>query len=323
MLSVSRTASLSAVMAASALVLSGCGSSGDSSSSEGKTKVVTSFYPLAFAAEQIGGDKVSVTSLTKPGAEPHDLELSPKQISSLAEADLTIYEKGFQPSVDEAVKTSAKSDKTLDVAPAADLTLKLSETTQVGSGDEHDHAEEGHDHAHEGDADPHFWTDPVRYKAVANEISQRMSKADPKNKATYEANAKKFTDKLDKLNADFKSGLGKCTNKNLVTGHAAFGYLAQRYGFNQVGVAGVSPEAEPSPSRLKDVAAFAKKNKVTTIYAETLVSPKTSQTVARETGAKVAVLDPIEGITSASKGKDYFEVMQSNLTTLKTGQACK
>lgn len=327
----SRFMSVSAVCAVSALALSACGSGGDSASSgsdKDKMNVVTSFYPLGFAAEQIGGDKVKVTSLTKPGAEPHDLELSPKQIASLSEADLTIYEKGFQPAVDSAVKTSAKSDKALDVAPAADLTLKLSESTSVGEEEghhEHEHeGESGHEgHNHAGDSDPHFWTDPVRYKAVATEIANRMAKADPQNKATYEANAKKFTDKLDKLNADFKSGLSKCTNKNLVTGHAAFGYLASRYGFKQVGVAGVSPESEPSPARLKQVAAYAKKNNVKTIYSETLVSAKTSETVARETGAKVQVLDPLEGITSASKGKDYFEVMQSNLTTLKSGQSCK
>ena len=344
MLRLSRTAATTAVLASSALVLSACGSGSDSSSAGGsgasggsgdKLKVVTSFYPLQFAAQQIGGDKVDVSSLTKPGAEPHDLELSPKQVASLSDADLTVYLKGFQPSVDEAVKTSAKADKSLDVSPAADLSLKLSESSKVGQdaeeGHDHEgehshegeHGHEGHDHGHEGDADPHFWTDPVRYKAVAKSMADRLSKADPKNKATYEANAKKFTDKLDQLNTKFSTGLKSCTNKNLVTGHAAFGYLAKRYGFNQVGVAGVSPEAEPSPARLKDVAAFTKKNNVKTIYAETLVSPKTSETVARETGAKVQVLDPIEGITSASKGKDYFEVMESNLKTLKSGQGCK
>ena len=328
-----RAFSLVALATASVLAVSACGGSKDASSgsttsgasatseaSGKKLNVVTSFYPLTFATEQIGGDKVSVTSLTKPGTEPHDLELSPQQIASLGNADLTVYLKGFQPAVDNAVKTSAKADKTVDVASSADLSLKLSESTTVG-GQEEEHEGEGHDH--ENDADPHFWTDPVRYQAVAKQISDSLSKQDPSNKATYEANAKTFVDKLDALNKEFSSGLKSCSNKHLVTGHAAFGYLSKRYGFDQVGVAGVSPESEPSPARLKDVAEYAKKNNVKTIYAETLVSPKTSETVARETGAKVDVLDPIEGITSASKGKDYFEVMRSNLKALQSGQQCQ
>ena len=309
------------VAALTSLSLTACGSdSSPSNSGSGeKIDVVASFYPLAFAAEQIGGDKVKVTSLTQPGVEPHDLELTPQQVAALPKAKLAVYEKGFQSSVDDAIKSSAKSDAVLDVAPSADLSLKLSQTTSIGSDE---HAEEDHDHEHASDADPHFWTDPVRYKAVANAISAKLQKQDPKNAETYKKNAEAFVKKLDDLHAKFSAGLKQCTNRSLVTGHAAFGYLAQRYNLKQVGVAGVSPDAEPTPARLKQVADYTKKNNVKTIYSETLVSPKTSKTVARQTGAKVEVLDPIEGITSASKGKNYFEVMTSNLSTLQKGQGC-
>lgn len=326
---------MSAATAAAALTLSACGSSdsgSDSSKSgadKGAIKVVTSFYPLTYATEQIGGKHVDVTSLTKPGVEPHDLELTPQQVAVIPGADLTVYEKGFQKAVDDAVKSNAKSDKVLDVDKAADLNLKTSDTTSVGPQDEeegHDHGDEhgdehGHDHDEDG-MDPHFWNDPVRYKAVAEDIGKRLEKADPDHADDYKKNTAAFTKKLDELNQKFDKTLKTCKNRNLVTGHAAFGYLAKRYNLTQVGVAGVSPEAEPTPQRLKDVSAFIKKNHVTTVYSETLVSPKTAQTIAKETGAKVEVLDPIEGITKESKGQNYFEVMDSNLATLKKGQSC-
>lgn len=303
----------------SSVALTGCGS-GSAGGDDGKTKTVASFYALQYALERIGGDKADVTSLTKPGQEPHDIDPSPRQVAALADADLTVYLKGFQTNVDAAVTSSAKADTTLDVAPEADLSLHLSSTESVG--DTHEHSEgDGHDHS--GDTDPHFWLDPVRYKSVVQAIGTRLEKTDPKNKATYAANTKKLVADLDALNAEYTSGLAHCSNKTLVTGHAAFGYLASRYGFTQVGVSGVSPESEPTPQRLKAVAAFAKEHHTTTIYSETLVSPKTAQTVASQTGAKVAVLDPLEGLTDASKGTNYLEVMKSNLATLKQGQGCK
>lgn len=316
MLRQSRLVGVSALALVLPLSLSACGGSSDSSADSGQKKVVTSFYPLEYAAQQIGGDKVKTSDLTKAGAEPHDLDLTPQQVADITKADLTVYVKGFQKSVDGAVSANADSKKVFDAAPAAQLNLKLSDTENIG---EKDDDEEGD----AGSLDPHFWLDPVRYKAVVQAISARMIKDDPANKATYEANTKKLVSELDTLDQQYRTTLSTCTNKTIVTGHAAFGYLAERYGLNQVGVSGVSPEEEPTPQRLKDVAAFVKKNKVTTVYAETLVSPKASQTIAQQTGAKVEVLDPLEGITSASNGKNYLEVMRSNLATLTKGQGCK
>jgi len=157
---------------------------------------------------------------------------------------------------------------------------------------------------------------------VATLIAQRLSKLDPANKADYVNNAKAFQDKLAALTGDFKAGLANCWRKEIVTSHAAFGYLAQRFGLVQIAINGLAPEQEPRASDLAAVSTYAKAHRVTTIYAETLASPAIAQAVAREVGARLATLDPIEGLTTASHGKDYFEVMRSNLKALQAGQGC-
>lgn len=323
---------LAAPAALTLLALTACGS-GDGGSStggaasqggkDGKLGVVASFYPLQHAAEQIGGQHVQVTNLTKPGSEPHDLELTPKDVATLSQADLAIYEKGLQSAVDTAV-ADTKPDKALDVATAANLSLTHGET--IGE-DGHDHATEsaeehaGHSHG-KGAKDPHFWLDPQRYAKVSQAIADRLKQADPAHAADYDANLKAFTGRLTALDSELAAGLKGCTNTTIVTSHAAFGYLADRYGLQQVAISGLSPEEEPEPAKLAEIAKYAKSHKVTTIYAETLVSPAIAQTVAKETGAQTAVLDPIEGITDSSAAKDYVGVMKANLATLKKGQSC-
>ncbi len=301
-------------------LLTACGGSAtDEGAGSGKPslKVVASFYPLQYAAERVGGSHVEVSSLTKPGAEPHDLELTPKQAGSVAQSSLLVYLGGFQPSVD-AVAKSAK--QRLDVSGVAQLSLHADEVTTIDG--EHGHSEDdGHEHGH--GADPHFWLDPVRYANVVTAIGERFATQDPSHASDYRASAAAFVKQLRGLDQDFTKTLATCTNRTLVTGHTAFGYLAQRYHLQQVGVTAISPEQEPTPGRLKAVAAYVRTNKVTTIYTETLASPAVAETVAKQTGAKVAVLDPLEGITSASAGTDYLSVMRANLNTLKQGQSCK
>jgi zinc transport system substrate-binding protein len=272
--------------------------------------VVASFYPLQYAAEQVGGKHVQVTSLTKPGAEPHDLELGPRDVVTVGKAKVAIYEKGFQPAVDDAIAQQG-GDHALDVSRAARLDLRF---TPI---------EEGVSHAEEaGATDPHFWLDPTRYAAVVGAIAERFSAADPAHKSEYEANAKAFTARLASLDGQLRDGLATCRQKELVTSHNAFGYLARRYGMSQVGITGLTPDAEPSPTALAKVTKLVRDHGVRTIYAETLASPAVAQTVARETGAEVAVLDPIEGLTGASAGSNYIEVMQANLRALRAGQDC-
>ncbi|MGG5258612.1 metal ABC transporter substrate-binding protein [Phycicoccus avicenniae] len=312
---------LTALAVTPLLALAGCGSGSGSSGtgSDAALEVSAAFYPLQWVSQQVGGDLVDVRSLTKPGAEPHDLELTPKDVGELAQSDVVVYLKGFQPAVDDAVASQAK-DAGFDVSADADLDLTASE-------DGHDHAGESaeeHDaHAEEGGRDPHFWLDPVRFEKVATAVGERFATADPEHAATYRANATKVVEELKTLDGEFRTGLAQCTSKELVTGHAAFGYLAQRYGLSQEGIAGISPDAEPDAATLRDLAAHVEEHGVKTVYAETLVSPALAETLARETGATVEVLDPIEGITKTSKGTDYLEVMRSNLATLEKGQQCR
>ncbi|TQJ51266.1 metal ABC transporter substrate-binding protein [Phycicoccus sp. SLBN-51] len=292
-----------------------------------RVEVAAGFYALEYATSRIGGDRVDVTALTKPGVEPHDVELSARKVASVALADVVVYERGFQSAVDEAVDHQARG-RVLDVSHAARLV----------PGPEHDHAGEaagshGEDHstdansgqqtAHAGEApDPHFWLDPQRYADVARAIGAALEKADPAHAGEYRQRTTAFTGELAALDREFAAGLKTCRNRDLVTGHAAFGYLAARYDFHQQGITGLSPEAEPSPAALARIAHFVKDGGVRTIYAETLVSPAVAETLARETGAAVKVLDPLEGLTDESAGHNYFDVMRANLATLRAGQEC-
>jgi zinc transport system substrate-binding protein len=306
---------------AAAGLLSACGSGSGAGAAAGRTaggavSVVASFYPIEYAVQQVGGDHVAVTSLTKPGAEPHDVDLSPQDVAKVAEAGLVVYAKGFQPAVDTAVDQEG-SRHAFDVAPVANLDLAAPPEADV-QGVTHTAAPQDAAAA----KDPHFWLDPQRYATVATAIGQRLGEVDPANAATYSRNATAFTDRLRALDAEFRTTLASCARKDLVTSHAAFGYLSERYGFTQVPIAGLSPDVEPSGAQLAEVADFVKAHGVTTIYAETLVEPAFAETVARSTGARLATLDPIEGLTSTSAGHDYLEVMRSNLATLKAGQGC-
>ncbi len=303
------------VAACAALLLGACspadaGQTGD----DGRMPVSAAFYPLQFVAERVGGEHVRVTGLTRPGVEPHDLELTPKAVGSLATARAVVYLAGFQPAVDQAVLAQAP-EAAVDIAPAARLTLT--------SGDDgHDHAGES-EQEHAGHVDPHFWLDPTRLADVATAVADDLARRDPANAADYRANAAALAADLTALDAEFRSGLAQCRTRELVTGHAAFGYLADRYDLHQEGVAGVSPDIEPDAATLRDLSAHVREAGVSTVYAESLVSPALAETVAREAGARVAVLDPLEGLTDASRGHDYLEVMRANLATLRAGQECR
>ncbi|MGW2475742.1 metal ABC transporter substrate-binding protein [Streptomyces sp. NPDC001665] len=281
---------------------------------DGRLDVVASFYPMQFLAERIGGDHVSVTSLTKPGVEPHDLELSPRQTGRLSDTDFILYLKGLQPAVDEAIKQSGASH-TLD---AATLTTLEDHGTETG-GDEHGHEHEGD----EAGADPHIWLDPVKYTEVAKGVGKSLEKTDPDHAADYRKNTDALVKELGALDTAYRTGLENTATKTFITTHSAFGYLAERYGLTQEGIAGIDPEAEPSPARISALHSIAEKKKVTTVFFETLASDKTAKTVARDTGLKTDVLDPLEGITDSSKGDDYIEVMKSNLAALRSALGAK
>ncbi|WP_338696281.1 metal ABC transporter substrate-binding protein [Streptomyces sp. Q6] len=297
--------------------LSACGSSAaDSKGSDGKLDVVASFYPMQYLAEEIGGDHVDVTNLTKPGQEPHDLEVSAQQRAQLEEADAAIYLKGLQPAVDEAISQSGISTK----VDAASLTTLEEHGSEVGG---HAEEHEGHDHGGEEGTDPHIWLDPVKYAEVAEGVGKALQKADPDHAADYKKNTAALVEKLGTLSTEFEDGLKNTDSKVFITTHAAFGYLAERYGLTEEAISGLDPESEPSASRVKDLQEMAKADGVTTVFYETLVSDKTAKTLANDAKLTTDVLDPIEGITEKSKGDDYIAVMRSNLAALQKALGAK
>ncbi|MGW2559928.1 metal ABC transporter substrate-binding protein [Streptomyces sp. NPDC001514] len=333
------TTAVAGVAALSLVTLSACSGSSSAAKNgdkgDGKLDVVASFYPMQYLAEQIGGDHVSVTTLTKPGVEPHDLELKPRETSELRQADYILYLKGIQPAVDEAIK-QADVRNTVD---AATLTELEDHGTAVG----HDHGHEGetpeehaeHSDEHAGEehsdehgaegaaADPHIWLDPVKYAEVAKGVGASLEKVDPANAADYKKNTDELVTKLNGLHTKFEQGLKNTGTRTFITTHSAFGYLAERYGLEQEGIAGIDPENEPTPARIKELQTIAKQDKVTTVFFETLASDKTARTLAEDAGLKTDVLDPLEGITKQSKGDDYIEVMESNLAGLQKALGAK
>ena len=301
-----------AAVTAALLLLAGCGSDDGGGDAGDRLDVVAGFYPLEWAASRIGGDRIEVSSLTAPGAEPHDLELTPQDVAGISDADLLVYLGGFQSAVDEAAESQA-GDHAWDAAEAADLSL---------TAEEHEEGEEGEEEHGEESADPHFWLDPTRLADVGDALADQLADIDPDGAETYEQNAAALREDLEALDAEMTDGLTGCGVDTLVTSHDAFGYLADRYGFQVVGVTGLSPSTEPSADQLAEIADLVTERGVTTVYTETLVDPSVAETVADEAGVRTAVLDPLEGLTDESAGDDYLAVMRANLATLQEGQAC-
>jgi zinc transport system substrate-binding protein len=324
-----RALTATAALAATALVAACSSGAGgvDGASQDGRVQVLASFYPLQYVAEQVGGDLVSVANLTPPAAEPHDLELAPAQVRAIGDADLVVYQSGFQAAVDEGVE-QRDPEHVVDATQAAHL------EEHPGSADSHagesaeEHAEHSDDdpdeaaddgHGH-GSLDPHFWLDPTRLAAVGDQVAAELSAIDPEHADEYEANAAALTADLDALDAEYADALAACAGATLVTSHEAFGYLAERYDLVQVGISGIDPEAEPSPARLREVGEVVRDNGVTTLFFETLTSPKVTETLADDLGVGTAVLDPLEGLSDDAT--DYRGVMESNLEALTSGLVC-
>jgi len=287
--------------------LSGCAA--PAPAADGTLTVVAGLYPLQFVAEQVGGDGVRVTNLTQPGAEPHDVELTARQVAGVARADLVVYLPGLQPAVDAAVAQAAPARR-LDVTTVVDE-LPAAATEHV-----------------EGEApprglDPHVWLDPLRLKAIADAVALSLGQADPARADLFRANAQALSDRLAALDRAFSEGLADCQRTVFITSHAAFGYLATRYGLTQEAIAGLTPESEPSPSRIARLQELAKATGVTTIFFETLVTPALAEAVATDLGLATAVLDPVEGLTPDSAANDYIGLMEANLHALRQANGCR
>ncbi|MFY0409756.1 metal ABC transporter substrate-binding protein, partial [Solicola sp. PLA-1-18] len=304
-----KSSALLGVMLPTALLLAACGSGGTGSSdADSGPRVAASFYPFAYVVEQVGGTAVDVENLTSPGTEPHDLELKPRQVADVQDADLVVYETGFQAAVDEAVEQGDLSeDQRLDVADVVTL-LDASEDGAESDGhdhaegEEHSHDEEGHDH---GSTDPHVWLDPANMAKITDAVVERLSDIDPDQAATFEKNGTAFKARLTELDTSFRQGLAQCETRDIVTSHAAFGYLAKAYDLTQVPIAGIEPGNEPTAAQLADITRLVRQDGITTVFTEELASPAVADTVASETGATTATLSPIEGLTDDTADETY------------------
>lgn len=272
-----------------------------------KIQVVASFYPLYFFSSQIGGNKADVTNIVPAGAEPHDYEPTAQDLAKIENSKLLVLNGGGLEAWGNDIQKNLDAKKTTIIVAGEGLTTQqVTENGETGT-------------------DPHVWLDPSLAEKMVDNIVRGFMQADPTNKDYYQSNATMLKSKLAGLDTAYKQGLSNCVEKNIITSHAAFGYIATTYGLNQVPIAGLSPDAEPSPQQLADIVKFAKDNNVKYIFFESLVSPKLSQTIATEVGAQTLVLNPIEGLSDEelAQGKTYLTVMQDNLANLQTALQCK
>jgi zinc transport system substrate-binding protein len=308
-----------AVAATAALALTGaaaCGSNNSPSDAD-KIRIVAALYPLQFLAESIGGDRVTVTNMVPPGAEPHGIELNPSQVAEIANARLVVYISGFQPAVDEAVEQEARGTA-FDAATLVTLLNSPAEGHEEGPTPPTQNAKAPATGKGKG---PHLWLDPVQFGKVADTLAEELATTDPSGAVGYRERAAGLRAKLTALDAEYEHGLKTCQRRQIVVSHAAFGYLAERYKLEQIPITGLFPEVEPTPPQMADVAARAKKYGATTIFFETLASPKVAEAIAAEVKARTAVLDPIERLQAGTRG-DYLSVMRTNLPTLRSALGC-
>jgi len=275
----------------------------------GRIGIAASFYPLAEFARQVGGDRVEVSNLTPPGAEPHDFEPSPQDIVRIRQSQVFIYTgAGFEPWA-EKVASDLKDTTVINASQGIELLPALPEQSSQTPGDHQ--------------SDPHYYLDPVSDQTIVQTIADGLSRIDPVNQAYYQENASRYEARLAALDSSFRTGLANCQRQEIITSHAAFAYLARRYGLTQVPIAGLSDE-DPSPARLAEIAGIARDGDIRYIFFEKLVSPRLSETIAAEVGAQTLVLNPAEGLTSDEQdaGKDFISLMQDNLSNLRLALEC-
>lgn len=274
-----------------------------------KLHVIASFYPIAEFARAVGGDFVTVTTITPAGTEPHEYEPTVKQIAEVYQSDVFLYNGGGI----DAWASRIASDIALKQIATNELSQSIKIIAEAGSGDPTHNS-----------FDPHFWLDPVLAQKEVLSIADTFSKRDPSHANVYKTNADDYIAKLSKLDQSYKDELASCGNRTVVTSHAAFAYLAKQYNFDVIAISGLSPEEEPSAGRLAEIVKLANEKNIAFIYFETLASPKLSQTIANEIGAKTLVFNPLEGVSDEDQaiGKNYLSIMQENLKNLKIGMLC-
>jgi len=271
-----------------------------------RVPVVASFYPLFEFARRVGGDRITVRNLVPAGVESHDYEPTPRDIIATTNARVLIYNgAGFEPWVQQLLPQLP--ERVIRVSATSGLPLLT--------------ATSGEDR---GRTDPHVWLDPVLAQRQVGLILAGLIQADPTGRATYVANAAAFQARLGVLHARISKTLTPCGTRVFVTTHAAFSYFAARYGLTQIPIAGLEPREEPSPAKMREILRLVRRHHVRVIYYETLVSPRVAAAIAREVGARILVLDPLEGLTleQQRRGRDYVSIMEDNLRNLVAGLAC-
>jgi len=295
---------------ATAFLLAGCGAVADDSGNG--RRAVAAFYPLAWVTGRVAGNDWQVTNLTAAGAEPHDLSLDIGQTAEVSRADLIVLQHDFQPAVDTTVEANAPDVALIDAAEVVDL-LETSEHAE-----EEGHEEEEDDH---GDADPHFWQDPLMMADLAEAVADQMGEIDPDRATAYADRAAELRGELESLDAEFTSGLATCERMVTVVSHDAFSYLS-RYGLAFEAIAGLSPDAEPTPADLARLQGLVTREGITTVFSERLASSKMSESLAGDLGLETAVLDPLEGLSDETADEDYLSLMRQNLAVLQKANAC-
>ncbi|MBP1047176.1 zinc ABC transporter substrate-binding protein [Enterococcus sp. BWM-S5] len=302
------------VLLLSAAILTACGSKSESGEdSQDGIKVMTTFYPMYNFTEQVVGDEGTVELLIPSGTDAHDFEPSAKDIAKISDSDVFVYNSTeFETWADDILANVDQEQVKV---------IEASQNIELMEGDAHDHEDdEDHaDHDHSHDVDPHVWLDPVLAQKEVEEIRDGLIEKYPDKKEAFEKNAAAYIEKLQELDTEYKEAFANAENKTFVTQHAAFGYLANQYGLTQESISGISPDQEPSPSRLAQLKEFIDEHHVSVIYFEATASSKVAETLAKETGVELSVLQTLESLTEDEQkaGKDYISVMQENLEALK------
>ena len=274
--------------------------------SDGKLQVTASFYPMYFFASRIGGDKANVISITPASAEPHDYEPTTQDLVSIQNSNMLVLNGGALEAWGNKIKGQLPANVLVVTAGEGLANKQLNENGQTIQ-------------------DPHIWLDPILAKKEIAVIERGFEKIDPKDSVYFQANAQKLNNDLDGLNTEYSHAFTNCAQTDFITSHAAFGYLGAQYGINQIPISGVSPDEEPSTQKLVEITNLVKAKNIKVIFFESLISPKLSDTIAHEAGAKAMVLDPIEGVTKdgLATGQNYLTIMRQNLNNLQIALQCQ
>lgn len=308
--------------------------------SNGKLNVYASVYPIYDFTKKIGGDKINLSMLTKPGEEPHHYEPSSDDIKNLSKADLFIYNGAGLESFTDKIIESNPDLKTCQASEGVDL-IKAThdhghdhDCCQNSDDADHNHNHENennHNHEakenhssheeehHHGMYDPHTWLSIKNAKIEMENIKNKLSEIDPDNASYYQKNFDKYAKMCDDLDKEYSQKTSVLPNRVMVVSHQAFGYLCGDYGLSQVPIKNISNEDEPDAQTMAQIIDYIKKNNIKYICVEEMTSTKIADTIKAETGAQIKVLSPVETLTQEQmdKGEDYFSIMENNLKILE------